>query len=171
VHNEFSLLLKDFCKAENKGPGNMDAKVLRQDLNGGLEPEKVDEVRRTAESWLLQGGVDISVRAAVVTVLEELCTNIMEHSTASQLEVSLAWFKEGVLIAVQDDGAAFDPLNLIRERDYSKGLANHRSDRSLGLYMVKELTRSLRYFREMEGVNRLVMEVPLRPPKVKSPEA
>jgi hypothetical protein len=27
------------------------------------------------------------------------------------------------------------------------------------------LTRSLRYFREMEGVNRLVMEVPLRLPK------
>jgi anti-sigma regulatory factor (Ser/Thr protein kinase) len=148
----------------------MDAKTLKLDLHGKLDVEKVVQIRTTTEAWLTEGGVDISVRAGLMTVLEELCTNIMEHSNATWLEVSMAWFNQGVLVSVQDDGAPFDPLGLIRDRDYSKGLVNHQSDRSLGLYMVGELTKRLRYFRELEGLNRLVMEVPKRMPPKKSGE-
>ena len=134
---------------------------IKIDLEETIQPEKVELLRTTVAEWFVQEGMVVSVKAAVMAVLEELCTNIMEHSGATWLEVSMAPFKEGVLLSIQDNGSPFDPSDMIEGGHFTKNVGT-TMDRHLGLYMVQELAKKFRYFREAEGLNRVVMEVPLR---------
>ena len=132
---------------------------LRMDLSGKLDAAHVDRMRETCEGWLSK--VEVGVRAGAMAVLEELGTNIMEHSGASWMEVNMADFNAGVLVSVTDNGEPFDAAAKVQAKNSWDALEN-AGDRSLGLVMLKELTRKLRYTRELDGTNRLVMEVPLK---------
>ena len=135
---------------------------IKLELAGELDMDQVVKLRSDVEGWLSEGGMAVPVKAAAVAVVEELVTNIMEHSSAAWLEISMAPFKDGVLLSVQDNGEIFDPKDLIANRDYAKSL-EEGTDRSLGLFMVKELAKKFKYYREAD-INRVVMEIPLRQP-------
>ena len=139
--------------------GFLESHHLRVEFAGKLDPQYVDKIRGTCEAWLSK--VEVGVRAAALAVIEELSTNVMEHSGGSWLEVSIADFNDGLLLSITDDGQPFDAAERVQNKDSWDALEN-AGDRSLGLVMLKELTRKLRYTREFEGTNRLVMEVPLK---------
>ena len=127
-------------------------------LKEGFSPVTLDRVQREAVAMMDEVGVPKSQRHAVTVVIEELCTNIMEHSHATWLEVGISKSGDKIELAFADDGLAFDPSNAINEAPSSARLTRS-VDRHLGLYMISSLTRGFEYFRDEVGVNIMQLEI------------
>ncbi len=132
--------------------------VVRIEPLGGLTSQKVDQVHVCVERVLLDAGVSKATCYAATTVVEELCTNIMEHSGAHWLEVNLYSQAGNTRIAIRDDGKPFDPCEAIRQQTQSFDLGQV-VDRRLGLYMVRRLTKSFHCSRDAQGCNLVEFEV------------
>jgi anti-sigma regulatory factor (Ser/Thr protein kinase) len=89
---------------------------------------------------------------SLLTVLDELCCNMMEHSHASWIEIELRPDNEKVQVILRDDGVPFDPTEQARTTDYEAYLQTE-TNRQLGLYMVQELTELFHYQRLDDKVN------------------
>ncbi len=68
---------------------------------------------RTGLSITLRGEVEtrfaVRVEAAVYRIVEEALTNVMRHAGARSVTVSLVHSDDRLTVAVEDDGAGFDP--------------------------------------------------------------
>ena len=132
-------------------------KKKRYDISLGLTPEQLDEIRETLEEWVVMAGVEESVQFSASTIIEEMATNIMEHSGASWLEVGVYWFDDGVLLVVADDGKKFDPA--AANKSIHEQLAAF-DIRHLGLAMIGQITKNFVHFRDEETkCNRAVIQI------------
>ena len=129
------------------------------DISDGLTPETVEDLRKTVEQWLSLAGVSPSLIGILVIVIEEICTNIMDHSEATWMDLGAAWFEDGIMVTITDNGAEFDPTEKIQTSDLEASLDEH-AERHLGLPMIQKICETFAYVRDPRGVNRLVMEIP-----------
>lgn len=104
-----------------------------------------------------QGWTDHAA-SQVRLVLEELVVNIMSYgATGSQMpQLTLSLVQHGMVLemALADNGFAFDPLQAAAP-DLSADL-DHRAVGGLGIFLVRQLTDSVRYQREGDW-NRLLV--------------
>lgn len=131
---------------------------MRFDLSPGLVPALVDEIHRAALKLMEGSGVPLPERAAGAVVIEELSTNIIEHSGANWLEMEIGSGDGSAQILMRDNGAPFDPVALLRSRGIDRDLSRF-TDRRLGLHMVQEFTDSFRYERSEVGHNLVSLEI------------
>jgi anti-sigma regulatory factor (Ser/Thr protein kinase) len=118
-------------------------------------------MREKVGDCLELGGVKGPTAYVLVTVVDELVCNILEHGGASWVELEMTP-SEGVLkLQLRDDGREFDPVALIRQKGPDSALKNE-SERNLGLYMVSQLADSCRYSRISENVNQFSFAVSLK---------
>lgn len=127
-------------------------------ISQGLTPATLDHVQQVALGLMDQVGVPDGQRHAVKVVIEELCTNILEHSHATWMELGLRRQGQGLMVAIADDGLPFDPSPLMGEAPSSARLKRSQ-ERHLGLYMISSLTRGVHYFRDEIGVNVIELEI------------
>jgi anti-sigma regulatory factor (Ser/Thr protein kinase) len=139
-------------------------KNLRFDLHGGLDEHKIREVRDSLKSWFTLAEMDKGLSGILVILIEEIFTNIMDHSNATWIELGLAWFNDGTVITINDNGQEFDPTAKLHDKDFSHSLDEH-ADRHLGLIMVRKMCQRFVYFRTPDGINQIVMEVPAKDTK------
>lgn len=125
----------------------------------GLDPESLDGFFARLEAGLREDGVPAGGSQAVLAVAEELCTNILEHSGASWLELEADAGAVGVRVALRDDGRAFNVAEALERLD-GPGLLARTELRHLGLFMLQQLARELRYIRLDGTVNQLEFEIP-----------
>ena len=130
---------------------------LKLSLEGGLSPALVDRLH----AYVLGQGLDVpmsaGLRSIVAVVVEEICTNIMEHSNATWLELGLARREGRTWVLVRDDGEPFNTHEAILAREDLSLQEVH--ERRLGLYMVKQLASTVRYGRDPQGHNRVEFEI------------
>ena len=78
-------------------------------------------------------------------VMDEICSNIVKHSSAKGFEVDLEQVDKGVKLTFVDDGEAYDPLS---HTDPDTTLsAAERPIGGLGIMMVKKMSDSVAYER------------------------
>jgi anti-sigma regulatory factor (Ser/Thr protein kinase) len=126
-------------------------------LAGGLSPALVDRLHGYVQGSGLQVPMGPGLRPIVALVVEEVCTNIMEHSSATWLELSLGTRRGRVWVQVTDDGQPFNTEDAILTREGMRLQDVH--ERRLGLYMVKQLASVVRYGRDPQGFNRVEFEI------------
>lgn len=119
----------------------------------------VDRLREGVTKDLGVLGAEPALVFSLVTVMDELCCNVLEHSQASWVELESAAEEGGISLVLRDDGISFDP---------SRGLVDvldieQVKDRHLGLYMVGKMTDGFKYARLPEGINETRVFVKLAP--------
>lgn len=131
--------------------------ILRLEPAHGLRPQDVDAVAAYTAEAARSGGLDDATGFAAITVAEELCANVLEHSDAVWLELELGSDAGRAIISIRDNGFPFDPSEAIRALQQGFVLAE-RTERQLGLYIVQQLSHRVTYHR-YQGENRLEVEV------------
>lgn len=127
--------------------------------------------RDTAELARLAGEVErflerhprlLPAANAVQLALEELVSNVIRHADARgarlRIDVHVAPGADGVRIAIEDDGQAFDPL-AHGAPDVDAPL-DERTVGGLGIHLVRNIATDLAYARR-DGRNRLELLIPL----------
>ena len=96
----------------------------------------------------------------VVSVADELASNVVEHGRASWMEVRLEDQGGELALQVADDGRAFNTMAeaLKREGDIIAG-----TERGVGLFLVNRFSRQLSYARLDPGKNQLTVMPRRRP--------
>lgn len=131
--------------------------ILRLEPAHGLRPQDVDAVTAYVAEAARSSGLDDATGYAAMTVAEELCANVLEHSNAVWLELELGAHEGRAFVSVRDNGFPFDPSEAIRALQQGFVLAE-RTERQLGLYIVQQLSHRVTYHR-YHGENRLEVEV------------
>ena len=126
---------------------------LRNDL------AEIPRLVEAFESFAETHGLSRKVAMETVLALDEVVTNVINHAWGDDrdhhCQVSFERSAEAVRITVEDDGAAFDPLNA-KPPDLGAPL-DDRPIGGLGIHLVKQFMDQVTYHR-VEGKNRLVME-------------
>ncbi len=131
-------------------------------FNGPLTQDQVLALRSGLGAWITGQGFSADMAGRVVTVVDELFCNTMEHSGAHWADVTVDNRGSSVRVSFRDDGTAFDPFEAGR-KDYSLYLQDD-TDRRLGLYLVSRLASSMSYRCSDDGVNEVEFTVPADPP-------
>lgn len=110
----------------------------------------MDFLTATWNEWKLP---QTTLNKASIAV-DEICSNIVTYSGASQIELEIEETEEGVLLVFADDGKPYDPTTA-KEPDVHLSL-EEREIGGLGIFMVRKLAAEIRYhFRENK--NRLTV--------------
>ena len=110
------------------------------------ELSAVEEGRLALLEYLQSLALDDRVINRVEVILEELVTNVVRHADeATHVRLSANPCDEGVRLCVEDDGAAFNPLQVDEIGPFDK-LEDARLG-GLGIPLVKRLSRSVEYDR------------------------
>ena len=106
------------------------------------------------DAWLDENGCAPKARFALQAVLEEVFMNIVNHSGATRLELTLTREGDDVTLLFADDGAPFNP-HTQEEPDVTLP-AEDRSIGGLGILMIRRMTDHQQYARK-QGCNRLTL--------------
>jgi serine/threonine-protein kinase RsbW len=122
-----------------------------------VEISSLEEGRLALLSYLQPFDLDARLINRVEVVLEELVSNVVRHAKdAGNLTIEAERTGPAVLLAVEDNGAAFNPLNMPEPAPFST-----LDDAMLGgqgIPLIKRLSKSVRY--ERRGTrNRIVVLV------------
>ena len=130
-------------------------------VKASFDTQTMDGLLARASAGLAEAGISGSYTYDYLTVVDELCCNVLEHSQASYVEIDIQAMPEIVRIIVRDDGQAFDPT--AREGILPDGLLKVPTLRRLGLYMVGQLSERCHYCRLDDGRNELTVEIKKHP--------
>jgi anti-sigma regulatory factor (Ser/Thr protein kinase) len=137
--------------------------ILRQtsadfSLQLGFSPMTLDQIRLKTAGLMEDLGVPQGQRHPVLVVVEELCTNILEHGMANWMEVGICRNGSNVSLAIADNGLHFDP-SLQATTAPSSARLEAALNRKLGLYLIGSLTHGFRYTRDDIGVNLVELDL------------
>jgi anti-sigma regulatory factor (Ser/Thr protein kinase) len=98
----------------------------------------------------------------VEVVFEELVTNIVRHGYADErahdIDVRLTCGPDAIVLALEDDGQPFDPLQ--RPEPDRPASIEEATLGGLGILLVRKAATGLRYERTADGKNRLIVTLP-----------
>lgn len=118
-----------------------------------VDPERLRSVRESIVQHALGIGLPQERAWDVASAADELLCNIDEHSGAAWMEISLEQGPSGPQLRLNDDGRDFDLSGAARDAAEPAG---HR-ERGLGLYVVRQLARSIEHRRLPDGANETVL--------------
>ncbi len=133
-----------------------------------LGERQVYKLRADLLVWLETAECPGDATYRVLTVVDELFCNTMEHAGARWASLEATALADGVRIELKDDGVAFDPT-VAGKKDYSLYL-NSDTDRNLGLYLVMRTARSVKHARDDAGVNSVIFELDFVSPRFSAPK-
>ena len=122
---------------------------------------EVNRMREKIGDCLDLGEVSGPTAYVLVTVIDELICNILEHSKASWVELEMHPGQGQVELLLRDDGEKFDPMVAIQQKNPDSALENE-TERNLGLYMVSQLATSCQYSHLDGKVNQFRFVVALK---------
>ena len=115
--------------------------------------------QRRLGDFLAAGGCPPEMCFRVELVVEEAVMNVIRHAEphgATRAALDARCADGRVLVAVEDDGPAFDPLGAAT-RPLGGALAGAH-DGGFGLHLIRRNTEQARYARTKAGTNRLELE-------------
>ena len=120
-------------------------------------PTALADAVSATRRFAVDQGIGTRDRAHLCIIVEELVANLIEHGrngVERQIGVELARLPSAITLAIEDDGAAFDPRNA----PASTGVPARGG--GAGLRLVSAWSRIVDY-RSADGRNRLELEMPL----------
>jgi anti-sigma regulatory factor (Ser/Thr protein kinase) len=133
-------------------------RAVRFALPGGLDEALMVELGEATRGLVHEAEVPEGARHGIHIVVTEICSNILEHSNAQWIELALIRVGDATFLSVSDNGNPFDPAAVIENHDYK--LEDLGEDgRHLGLFMIRNMTKSIRYLREGDEVNRVMLQM------------
>ncbi len=103
-------------------------------------------------SSLKRAGVADAMRRSILVVIDELVSNTLNYRAPGDrphVDLSVFEAEKGVLeVELKDDGRAFDPFSVAPPQ--LAGSLEERSVGGVGIWLVRRLTREVRYRREGE---------------------
>lgn len=106
-------------------------------------------------------GVHGRVRYNTELVFEEVVSNVIRHArpngATDQVEVSLVYSRESIVLTFVDDGPAFDPLQ--QSAPSVPAALEEAKVGGWGLPLVRERSAALQYERTADGRNRLTVTI------------
>ena len=127
--------------------------VLRNHLS---ELERMSE---TVSVWCKENGVSAAAEFHVNLALDEIVSNIIRYGWKDggehQLHVCLSHLANEIIVEVEDDATAFNPLE-VPAPDLDRPL-DERLVGGLGIHLVRQVMDGLDY-RRLDGKNLLVMK-------------
>jgi anti-sigma regulatory factor (Ser/Thr protein kinase) len=124
-----------------------------------LELSALAAAQRRLDDFLSAAGCPPDVRFRVELVVEEAVMNVIRHAEprgATRAALDARCIGGRTLVAVEDDGPAFDPLGAT-PRLIAAALAGEH-DGGFGLHLIRHNTEAARYSRTAAGTNRLELE-------------
>jgi anti-sigma regulatory factor (Ser/Thr protein kinase) len=122
---------------------------------------RLEEIKRASElidAFGAAQGLPAEIIFRINLALDEIVTNIINHAYADQagheISIGVALEDDGVSVRVEDDGRAFNPLE-VPTPDLTLTLAE-RPIGGLGIHLVRSMMDALEYRRE-NGRNILIM--------------
>lgn len=98
-------------------------------------------------------------RYAIDLAVDEACSNVIDHAYGGEdrgeIKISLELLQTGIKIIIQDHGAPFDP-DCVAAPDLTSPLET-RSERGLGVFLIREVMDEAEYDFSVPGVNQLTM--------------
>lgn len=118
---------------------------------------ELSRLRRVSTPFLEECGASARTIYRTSLALEEAVSNIMRHAAGVQdIAVELAITDEGVDLTIEDDGSAFDPLQ-VPEPDTTAPLLE-RPTGGLGIHLLRNMTDEFRYDR-VGSLNRVKIRI------------
>ena len=139
-------------------------RAILKDVQLAFDGSLAELTRLAAEvqSFCAEHSLAPEIEFDLVLALEELFTNAVRHGGCEgmrgAIEIRLARAADGVMLDFRDRGRPFNPL-AVPAPDFDIPLAD-RPVGGLGIHLVREIMRDLRYERVGEW-NRLSMRRPL----------
>jgi anti-sigma regulatory factor (Ser/Thr protein kinase) len=118
-----------------------------------VDPERLRSVRESIIQHALQAGLEKERAWDLASVADELLCNVDEHSGAAWMELSLERGPEGIRMRLNDDGREFDLKGAMQ----AAGEPSGRRDRGLGLFVVRQLVKSVERRRMADGANETLL--------------
>ena len=133
-----------FCDMSSHGNNEMS---MEFQISGSLEG--LDDLREKLEHLVSSWGLSKQALFELNLVLEELCSNYIEHSgetSRSEVKIKLSMNSSEFVITISDSGPPFDPTKR-PPPDLKQPLAERQSG-GLGLHFVRHFTDQIIYSRE-----------------------
>lgn len=110
-----------------------------------LRPDRASytAVQAFLEQWLEEDGAPLHTQSRVQVVADEIWSNIVHYSGASEASLELRREENTLLLHFCDDGIPYDPTTA-PEPDTTLS-ADERRIGGLGLHMVRKMTVSMTY--------------------------
>ena len=95
----------------------------------------------------------------LVSMADEICSNIAEHSDAAWLEWEMEHdIQRGeIRLIFRDNGSAFNPKAVMMSVDRADPIDYIEADRHIGLALVGKLAKAIQYTRLNDNTNELVL--------------
>jgi anti-sigma regulatory factor (Ser/Thr protein kinase) len=129
--------------------------VITMSFPRGLGAGDVLKIRQTVQAEATAKGLGPQHGFMLLFVVDELCSNVMEHSRAAWAELKVEANPAGFRLVMTDDGVPFDLAG--QAKSAAKTDIKGEDDRRLGLNLIGRLVDDLKYDRTPEGLNRVEM--------------
>lgn len=130
--------------------------MLQITFNQGVGPNEVKLVREKVQAECLAMKMAPKNGFILLFVVDELCSNIMEHAHATWMELKVESDPAKFLVVLRDDGVAFDTGAEVTEAK-EKEMTGESGERRLGLGLIGRLVDKISYSRD-KSVNQVVLE-------------
>jgi anti-sigma regulatory factor (Ser/Thr protein kinase) len=125
-----------------------------------FRPENVDRLREKVGECLQRAAIGGSTAFLLLNLMDELICNVLEHGSATWVELEVHPRETEVAIILRDDGRAFDVSHSIHAEQASEAMLDPEG-RHMGLYMVGHIADRWRYRRVDGALNELDLVVDL----------
>jgi anti-sigma regulatory factor (Ser/Thr protein kinase) len=115
-------------------------------FEAGFGEAEILGMRESVARQMHEAGVSGNSSYALINVLDEFCCNLMEYAQASWVEIKVDPGASSISASLSDDGTPFDPTEAIKRQD--PGQPSTVTDRRLGLFMIGQIAKDLKYRRE-----------------------
>lgn len=118
--------------------------------------ETVPQVAAYVEEHLEKFGVSMKMTMRLLVVVDEIYSNIVRYSGASQAQIDLMKETDTLRITFRDNGTPYNPLDA-EEPDVTAS-AEDRPIGGLGIFMVRKMVDAINYVYS-DGQNVLTIEM------------
>ena len=105
--------------------------------------ESIEDAEEFVRLFLEQNEVSLKVATKINIVMDEMYSNVVFYSKASECQVKMGLTKEEICLILEDNGSAYNPLE---KKDPDINLsAEEREIGGLGIFMSKKIMDTLDY--------------------------
>lgn len=145
-------------KRSSKGvsPGGKRTESVRKMLTLIPNQESVSKAASYVEETVEKAGIGRKDSYKISIALDELYSNIVFYSGASEAKISCQVDEHWITLCLQDNGIPFDPLQ--REEADMKQLADEEQIGGRGIFLVKKLMSEVAY-EYKDGYNEVTVKL------------
>ena len=124
-----------------------------------VEPVYLRQMRQKHMETCSELGLQEEVCWDLVSITDEICSNIAEHSDARWLEweMNIDQVAHVASLVFRDDGCAFNPKAIMLSTDRADPIDYIEAGRHVGLALVGKLAQKIEYRRREGDINELII--------------